>query len=183
MRECAFLVNNKKMTNTRIQTRLTQLEEVIDALQEPLFRFACFRIGSRADAEDVVQETLLRFASGREAVSNPKAYLFRAVANGCTDWLRNRHPFQPLSPQWPAEEALPPGETEAWAAEAARIARLLDRLPAEQAEVVRLHTFASLRFTEIAEVLDLPVSTVRSRFSYAIDKLKTAINLSKNPKS
>ena len=48
----------------------------------------------------------------------------------------------------------------------------LDRLPKEQAEVIRLHTFASLRFTEIAQTLQLPASTVKSRFHYGIERLK-----------
>ena len=47
--------------------------------------------------------------------------------------------------------------------------------PAEQAEVIRLHTFASMRFTEIAETLELPASTVKSRFHYGIERLKTLL--------
>ena len=61
------------------------------------------------------------------------------------------------------------------AAARARIDALLDRLPAEQAEVIRLHTFASMRFTEIAETLELPASTVKSRFHYGIERLKTLL--------
>lgn len=60
-------------------------------------------------------------------------------------------------------------------AEARRLGTLLDRLPAEQAEVIRLHTFASMRFTEIAETLELPASTVKSRFHYGIERLKTLL--------
>ena len=56
-----------------------------------------------------------------------------------------------------------------------RLGTLLDRLPAEQAEVIRLHTFASMRFTEIAETLELPASTVKSRFHYGIERLKTLL--------
>ncbi|MCD8035312.1 MAG: hypothetical protein LUF83_13615 [Alistipes sp.] len=66
-----------------------------------------------------------------------------------------------------AEDPLP--------AEAKRIDSLLGSLPPEQADVIRLHTFGSLRFTEIAEVLDCPVTTVKSRFRYGIDKLKNVL--------
>ena len=61
--------------------------------------------------------------------------------------------------------------------EARRIETLLDRLPPEQAEAIRLHTYASLRFTEIAEVLRCPVSTVKSRFAGGIEKLRKMSNL------
>ena len=53
-----------------------------------------------------------------------------------------------------------------------RIARLLGALPDKQAEVIRLHIHAELKFTEIAEVLELPVTTVKSRFTSGIERLK-----------
>ena len=61
--------------------------------------------------------------------------------------------------------------------EAARIETLLDELPAVQAEAIRLHVYSSLRFTEIAEVLDCPATTVRSRFAAGIGNLKKKLNL------
>lgn len=55
---------------------MDQLEEAIAAYQEPLFRFAALRTGSRADAEDIVQDAFLKFALARAPVVQPKAYLF-----------------------------------------------------------------------------------------------------------
>ena len=46
--------------------RLRELEELVDSCREPLFRFAFFRLGSRMDAEDVVQDAFLKWASGPE---------------------------------------------------------------------------------------------------------------------
>lgn len=147
---------------------MTRLEKAVTAYQEELFRFAAFRTGSRADAEDIVQDAFLRFAAADAEVANPRAYLYRCVANACCD--RSRRPFhQTLPPQMPAPEADP------LCAEAQRIAALLDTLPAEQAEVIRLHTFSGLRFTAIAQTLDCPVTTVKSRFRYGIDKLRTIL--------
>lgn len=149
---------------------MDQLEEAIAAYQEPLFRFAALRTGSRADAEDIVQDAFLKFALARAPVVQPKAYLFRCVANGCCD-LRRRHVYrEEIRPQMAASEAEDP-----LPAEAKRIDSLLGSLPPEQADVIRLHTFGSLRFTEIAEVLDCPVTTVKSRFRYGIDKLKNVL--------
>ncbi|MDE7069389.1 MAG: RNA polymerase sigma factor, partial [Alistipes sp.] len=39
--------------------KLALLERIVEREQERLFRFACLRTGSRADAEDIVQEVLL----------------------------------------------------------------------------------------------------------------------------
>ena len=53
-----------------------------------------------------------------------------------------------------------------------RIARLLDKLQPRQAEIIRLHIHAGLKFTEIAEMLDEPATTIKSRFTSGIEKLK-----------
>jgi RNA polymerase sigma-70 factor, ECF subfamily len=69
---------------------------------QALYRFCCFTLGSRDDAEDVVQETFLRLlqhlqsAGGR---SNLRAWLFTVAANACRDRARWRARFVP----WHAE--------------------------------------------------------------------------------
>lgn len=147
------------------------LEDAAEHWGEALFRFAALRCASRSDAEDVVQEAFLRFATATTPVRSAKAYLFRMVANGCNDLLRRRHPTEQLPPPTLVSDE----EERTLEAEARRLGSLLDRLPAEQAEVIRLHTFASMRFTEIAETLELPASTVKSRFHYGIERLKALI--------
>ncbi len=156
--------------------RLRELEELVDSCREPLFRFAFFRLGSRMDAEDVVQDAFLKWASGPERpVGHPRAYLFRMVSNDCYDRIRRRTTLVPLDGRQPLPNE-PLEEHEAHE-EARRIEALLDRIPPEQAEAIRLHTYASLRFTEIAEVLRCPVSTVKSRFGGGIAKLRKTLNL------
>ena len=55
-----------------------------------------------------------------------------------------------------------------------RINRLLQTIPAEQAEIVRLHCTDGLTFRQIAQVLEIPEATVKSRYRYAIDKIRKA---------
>lgn len=159
-------MNNKP--NHSDPERMARLEEAVAAWSEALYRFAALRCASRSDAEDIVQDAFLKFATTTAPVRYPKAYLYRTVSNACNDRLRRRHPTEPLPASLAASEEEHPLE-----AEAQRLAALLDRLPAEQAEVIRLHTFASLRFTEIAQTLELPVTTVKSRFHYGVERLKT----------
>jgi len=157
-----------------------EFEELVTRYEEPLFRFAFFRLGSRMDAEDVVQEAFLKyFSRSGGPVGHPQAYLFRMVSNGCAN-LRRRHPApEPLEGRplrIPAEEEGEREEEQEAREEALLIGSLLEKLPPEQAETIRLRTWASLRFTEIAEVLDCPVTTVKSRFSCGIEKLKRLLN-------
>ncbi|MBQ8778982.1 MAG: RNA polymerase sigma factor [Alistipes sp.] len=148
---------------------IEQLAEWIDEWQEQLFRYAFYRVGNRSDAEDVVQDALLKIASTTTPISNPKAYLFRIVANGCVDSLRQKSLLQPLQERIPATSYSEEMEAQE---EFKRIERLLSRLPEQQSEVIRLHIHAGLKFTEIAETLEQPVTTIKSRFASGIEKLK-----------
>ena len=53
-----------------------------------------------------------------------------------------------------------------------RIVILLKLIPEEQAEVIRLRIYGNNSFAEIAEILSLPLPTVKSRFLYGLDKLR-----------
>ena len=146
-----------------------QLGKWIDLWQDALYRYAFFKVGSRADAEDIVQDAFLKIASADRAIQNPKAYLFRTVANLCADAMRRRVPMQSIEERMPAPSSQDEAEAQE---EQSRIARLLDKLQPRQAEVIRLHIHAGLKFTEIAEMLDEPATTIKSRFTSGIEKLK-----------
>ena len=146
-----------------------QLAEWIDLYQDQLFRYAFFRIGSKEDAEDVVQDAFLKIAATTAHIANPRAYLFRTVGNGCVDVIRNKVKFSPIEERMitpsPSDEREEQEEFE-------RINRLLSNLPEQQSEVIRLHIHANLKFTEIAEMLEQPVTTIKSRFTSGIEKLR-----------
>ena len=153
----------------QIKITTQQLGEWVDEWQESLFRYAFFRVGNRADAEDIVQDAFLKAASTPAAIKNPKAYLFRTVTNGCIDSMKRKSKLLPIEQRMTA-----PSQSDEFEAqqEQQRIAQLLGRLPDKQAEVIRLHIHANLKFTEIAEVLEIPATTVKSRFTSGIERLK-----------
>ena len=153
-----------KRTDTPQPNRIA---EAVTAYHAELYRFAALRTGSRSDAEDIVQEAFLKLLTASGEIIHPRAYLYRCVANACCDLKRRRTFHEPLRPDPPPADPAPRLREEA-----ERLAARLACIPPEQAEVIRLHTFASLRFTEIAEILDIPVTTVKSRFQYGVAKLR-----------
>ena len=65
-----------------------EFEELVDALQHRLVRFACSRLQSRGDAEDVVQDVFVHAWREREKyrkVESVEPFLFRMTANRATD--------------------------------------------------------------------------------------------------
>ncbi|MBR5435799.1 MAG: RNA polymerase sigma factor, partial [Muribaculaceae bacterium] len=79
-----------------------------------------------------------------------------------------RTPTVPLDTQ---PEPLAP-EAEDFEQEFRRINRLLTEIPDEQAEVIRLRYYGDKSFQEIADILGIPLTTAKSRFTYGLEKIK-----------
>lgn len=160
------------------QQQLDILEKLVEANQHYLFRFAYFRVGSREVAEDIVQNVFLKLIENcidLALMKSPRMYLFRMVSNRCIDYQRRE-----IIHQVPLDEVkglMDENEEEtALRQEYERIVALLDDIPFEQAEVIRMNTIDNLSFVEIAEILDLSVSTVKSRFMYGVNKVRAKLN-------
>lgn len=162
--------------NEETEKLLTTLERIVVERQDWLFRFAYMRIGIREDAEDVVQEALLNvFRRLREKTQMDciEQYVIRAVSNACTDYFR-RKPLRVVKLDKAELVAVGEGDRQIHD-EFVRINRMLDTLPAEQAEIVRLKCYDNLTFKQIAELQDIPEATAKSRYRYAIVHLQQMI--------
>ena len=127
-------------------------------------------LGDRAEAEDVAQEAMLRlwrqapdWRSGEAKVST---WLYRVVANLCTDRLRRRNSGAvPGGLDAVAEPADPtPGAAQKMqqAARADALQKALESLPDRQRQAVVLRHIDGLTNPEIAEILDVGVEAVES---------------------
>ena len=160
------------------EQQLEILEKLVEANQDYLFRFAYFRVGSREVAEDIVQNVFLKLIENcidLSLMKSPRMYLFKMVSNQCIDYQRretiNHVPLDEVKGLMDEDE-----EDVALRQEYERIVALLDNIPFEQAEIIRMNTIDNLSFVEIAELLDLPVSTVNSRFVYGVNKVRAKLN-------
>ena len=139
-----------------------------------LYRFARFRLGSIADAEDAVQDLFVRLATSTSdlgSVTSPRSFLIRSLRNLCIDRLKRR--TLSLTSLTEKMDIVQENEAEN---EVERIKLFMRQLPEEQAEVISMRTAQNLSFAEIAEILDIPTTTVKSRFAYGIDKLRKMLN-------
>ena len=156
---------------------LSDLVRVIGMERDALLTYACYRLGNRSDAEDVLQDCYQRlherFSDGQEGAKlNIRNYVFRSLSNLCTDRLadRTRHLTVDLGQQDVVET-----DTDNRESEYCRITSMLDRIPEEQAEVIRLRMYGNRSFAEISNILQVPLPTVKSRFLYGIEKIRKAM--------
>jgi len=152
------------------------LEKIVLKEQDRLFRFAYMRIGNRSDAEDILQDVFLKLFRSEENlrhVSNLEYYLIRSVGNCCRDYQRKKH-YNLLSLDHAGQIPIP-DEDRQMHDEFLRISKMLESLPDEQQEVVRLKCSDGLKFREIATILEIPEATAKSRYRYAIEHIQNTI--------
>jgi RNA polymerase sigma-70 factor (ECF subfamily) len=142
----------------------------LDALlrrQHPRVRALCRRMcGADADADDATQEALIAIARGLERYDGRarfSTWAWRVATNACLDELRRRRrrpaPTD-LDDGWAA-----PDDPAAAAGARVDIDAALARLPEQFRVAVVLRDLCALDYAEIAEVLGVPVGTVRSRIA------------------
>jgi RNA polymerase sigma-70 factor (ECF subfamily) len=155
-------------------------EEAFAALYDDfaptLFRVAASLLGSSHDAEDAVQEVFVGVVRARARlpkVEDLRAYLFAALRRAAMR-LASARRERSLSP----EELLSLSVHQIKDAdidEALRLERALRKLPLEQREIVALKVDGGLTFAEIATVLAISPNTAASRYRYALEKLRAAL--------
>jgi RNA polymerase sigma-70 factor (ECF subfamily) len=127
--------------------------------------------GSADDALDVLQETYLYFFSkfpGFELRASIRGFLYPVVKHSSITVVRRRRQLHDLEARRGGEEA---GEV-GWHGAEGRFTRLIARLPEGQREVVKLRFGLDFRLEEIAEALEIPLGTVKSRLHNALRSLR-----------
>lgn len=141
-------------------------------------------LGSRAEAEEVLQETFLqvwmqadRFDEGR---STPRGWLLMLARSRALDRLRRRESRRRREEEVSGEggsATLPTGTARLEEAERkTRIDSALGLLSPEQRHCIELAFFEGLTHTQIAERLKAPLGTVKSRILLGMNKLRQALS-------
>ena len=146
-------------------------------------------VGSYARAEELFQETFIRLWRHRRRYDGARPlrpWLYTIAANLCRDEARKMRYRRTLSIDaaregWAPAERLPsPRPSPAKIAEEKESARnlgeALDSLPGENRTAIMLHQFHGLKYREIAETLNIPIGTVKSRIHSAVKQLRKILS-------
>jgi RNA polymerase sigma-70 factor (ECF subfamily) len=158
--------------------------DVLVARWDRKIQGAIYRImGPEEDARDLCQETLLkayRALGTFKKEARFSSWLYQIALNVCRDRLRRRksHPQVSLDELMEAGEVAPSGRGPSpldliEARDLARtVAAAVASLPPEQREVIVLKEYQGLTFVEIAQALDVPISTVKTRLYRGLGQLR-----------
>ena len=135
------------------------------------------RTGNRDDAEDLTQEVLVKVREKLGELKNPEAFpgWLKSIAfNACGSWYRRRRPVDSLDAQetpirdysaGPLEMLLEKERQRAWR-------RVLIELPGPNRYALLMHVWGGYSHQEIAEFLNVPVTTVEGRIHRAKTQLR-----------
>lgn len=153
-------------------------EALVERYEKPLYGFIVRIVGDRREAEDLFQECFLRIHQKRDsyrAGAPFRPWLYRICLNLCRDALRRRaRRHLPLDVEI-TDPAPGPEDRARQSVVADRIRGAVDALPDKQREVFVLHQYQGLPYPEIAEVVGIPLGTVKSRMHYAVNALADAL--------
>ena len=139
--------------------------------QRLLWRVSWSILSNNEDCADAIQESLTRAWKNRDTLRDPRAFrpwLVRILTNICNDMLRKR-----------VKQKVVPLEDDTVAVEpfldSVPLREALDRLSPEHRTAVVLHYLEGYSVGEIADMLDAPTGTIKSRLMYARIRLKNLL--------
>jgi RNA polymerase sigma-70 factor, ECF subfamily len=142
-----------------------------------LLLFASAISGDRGRAQDAVHQVFLKAIENGSLshATDKKAYLFASVRNAVLNdaKVRDRSSVLDVDAAWfSAPEQDYAGEQ--------NLRRALGDLPDDQREVVVLHIWGELTFSEIGDLLGISSNTAASRYRYALAKLRGSMLAKEN---
>jgi RNA polymerase sigma factor (sigma-70 family) len=146
-----------------------------------VYGFVAYRIGNRAEAEDVTQQTFERALKAWHRFdpsrAQPRSWLLAIARNLLIDHYRRDRSrlLRPLGQPGVSEEELPYEQGPETAGLSPALAAALETLSQRDREVVALRYGADLRGPEIAEMLDLRLANVQQILSRSLRKLRAEL--------
>jgi RNA polymerase sigma-70 factor (ECF subfamily) len=152
------------------------LADIYHQHRQTLFALARTVVGCQHLAEDAVHEAFAKLCRGDDLGRDPVAYTFAAVRNAAIDQLRKRHSRVRLQESLfngyhVAVEAADVVRTAAENDEYELLKATVDRLDADQKQLVVLKIHAGLTFEQIGGILNVPLKTVATRYRRMLQKL------------
>lgn len=151
----------------------TAFDEIVTRHERRVFAIAIRICRHHEDARDVTQDvfvTALRTLAGFRGDAQLSTWLHRVAVNASLDLVRRRQrregPSVEEMEDHPTEDSGPESAA-IGSVRAQEVHRALGRIPPDQRAVIVLHDLQGLDYAEVADALEVPVGTVKSRLHRA----------------
>ena len=158
------------------------LGRIYKKYKDNLLRLAFGLLNDRAAAEDIVHDCFVSIAQSPEKLrlsGSFKSYLATCVVNRLRNANKAGRRREVIGPDEAGAEMSNLTRPEQWITDSEQLRQLNDalaQLPNQQREVVILHAQGEMKFKAIAELQDVSINTVQSRYRYGLDKLRSILN-------
>ncbi|MHC5146485.1 MAG: RNA polymerase sigma factor [Planctomycetota bacterium] len=157
------------------------LERIYDKYEAYLITVATALLNNTHAAEDVLGDFFVSFVQSADRIKlngSLKAYMAVCVANLARNRIKQtqRQPNPLKNGETIESAASGPDLLAIQKEETSILNRALSQLPYEQKEVIVLHLQGNMKFTQIAKLRGTSVNTIRSRYRYGLDKLRSHLN-------
>jgi RNA polymerase sigma-70 factor (ECF subfamily) len=179
MKRFLLLLGNSPANHASYLERSTMdslnFESVVEQYYEPLYRFAFSLARTEADARDLTQQTFYVWATKGHQLLDPgsaKTWLFTTLHRVFLQKRRRetRFPHEPLEEtdeQLPFTSPVMANELD-WE----QVLEALDRVEVSYQAAIALFYLQDCSYKEIAEILEVPIGTVKSRLARGLGQLK-----------
>lgn len=170
---------DKKLLAQAQKGSFLALEKIIRFYEKPIYFYICRFISDRDTAADLAQETfikLFRNAKSIDPEANFKAWLYTIATNTVYDYLRKIKGKSFFSLDESFETIEPLASYSLAEEEKIDLEASLESLRPEYMSVVVLYYFEGLTYEEIAEILHLPINTVKTYLYRAKAQLKNELD-------
>jgi RNA polymerase sigma-70 factor (ECF subfamily) len=181
-------VSDEELVARSVGGDLDSFNQLVRRWERPIHALAYRTLGREEEARDVCQEAFLRAyrsLPGFRGQAKFSSWLYRITLNLCRDWQR-RERRSPIiatpegvdlisaaaeqGPVVPIEEMVSRNDM------SRAVARAMARLPEEQRTAIVLKEYQGLTFQEIADLLDCPLSTVKTRLYQGLTVLRRELD-------
>ena len=178
--------SDEQLLSDHIAGDAEAFEELVERYRNEVLHFLIRFLGSRAAAEDVFQDTFLQVHLVSESFDTDrrfKPWLYTIAANKARDFHRRQKRRATASLSAPvgsnndgetefvdllAAEEGSPEDPLSKQEEAGIVKKVVDELPHHYREILLLSYFQKMSYNQIADALDIPLGTVKSRLHSAV---------------
>lgn len=161
-------------------------EQLVNKYEARLYSVALRMCGNREDAQDCLQDAMLRIYRSLDRFKGQSAFstwAYRITMNTCLDELRRRRSRAAtsldalLETGWdPAAETVTPEDAAISAEQRRELEAAIANLPEDMRSAIILREMHDMTYEEISEALDTNIGTVKSRISRGRERLRQLIN-------